>query len=112
VPSYQDCHQYLERVGLGEWKEEIQIIIDMHHLLSVYTGPYEKLAEVFRKADLIDFSLGFVKHNVDKSFVKAVRKVIPNAGFHKTLMRFTLIQLGRNPFNPAPMMRIKNIYKD
>jgi len=110
VPSYQDCHQYLESEGLNEWGFEIQIIIDMHHLLFVYKGPYEKLAEVFRKADLIDFSLGIVKDNVDKSFIKQVRKALPNAGFHKTLMHFTLVQLGRNPFNPVPMMRFKNIY--
>lgn len=111
VPSYQDCHQYLEQEGLDGWKEEIQIIIDMHHLLFVYKGPYEKLAEVFRKADLIDFSLGLVKNGVDQAFIKEVRNSIPNAGFHKTLMRFTLVQLGRNPLNPMPMMRLKNIYK-
>lgn len=111
VPSYQDCHQYLENEGLEDWKEEIQIIIDMHHLLFAYKGPYEKLAEVFRKADLIDFSLGFVKKSVDKAFIKKVRSAIPNAGFHKTIMRFTMVQLGRNPLNPVPMMRFKNIYK-
>lgn len=112
VPSYQDCHQWLEKHGLGDWKEEIQIIIDMHHLISEYQGPYAKLAEVFRKADLVDFSLGIVKNGISHSFIKAVKKAIPNAGFHKTLMRFTLIQLGRNPLNPFPMMRIKNIYKN
>ncbi|WP_299660834.1 HD domain-containing protein [uncultured Psychromonas sp.] len=112
VPSYQDCHQYIEQEGLEDWKEEIQIIIDMHHLLFTYKGPHEKLAEVFRKADLIDFSLGLVKNSIDKDFIKQVRNAIPNAGFHKTLMRFTMVQLSRNPLNPVPMMRIKNIYKN
>lgn len=111
VPSYQDCHQYLEQEGLDDWKEEIQIIIDMHHLLFAYKGPYEKLAEVFRKADLVDFSLGLVKNRIDKAFIKKVRNAIPNAGFHRILMRFTLVQLDRNPLNPVPMMRFKNIYK-
>ena len=111
VPSYQDCHQYLEEEGLTAWKEEIQIIIDMHHLMSTYQGPFARLTDVFRKADLVDFSLGLIKNGVSSDFVKAVKKAIPNAGFHKTLMRFTFIQLGRNPFNPVPMMRIKNIYK-
>lgn len=112
VPSYQDCHQWLERHGLSAWKDEIQIIIDMHHLLSEYKGPYVTLAEPFRKADLVDFSLGFIKNGVSRSFISEVKKAIPNAGFHKTLMKFTLIQLKRNPLNPFPMMRIKNIYKD
>ncbi|MDB2374548.1 HD domain-containing protein [Psychrosphaera haliotis] len=111
VPSYQDCHQWLDRHNLSDWKEEIQVIIDMHHLISEYKGPYVKLAEAFRKADLIDFSLGLVKNGVSRSFIKAVKQAIPNAGFHKVLVRFTFIQLGRNPLNPLPMMRIKNIYK-
>jgi len=111
VPSYQDCAKYLKAHGLDSWQQEIQIIIDMHHLLSTYTGPYQQLTEIFRKADLVDFSLGFIKHGVDKNFVKAVKRDIPNAGFHKTLMRFTVKQLGRNPFKPMPMLRVKNIYK-
>ena len=57
-------------------------------------------------------SLGIVKNGVSRSFIKEVREMIPNAGFHKTLMRFTLIQLGRNPLTPFPMMRIKNLYKN
>ena len=111
VPSYQDCHAYLEQQGLDDWKEEIQIIIDMHHLLFEYKGPHARLTEVFRKADLVDFSLGLITNGVERTFVKQVKTALPNAGFHKTLLRFTLKQLGRNPLKPAPMMRIKNIYK-
>lgn len=111
VPSYQDCHQWLTANGLDEWKDEIQVIIDMHHLIGKYEGPYAELAEVFRKADLVDFSLGLIKNGVSRSFIRAVKSDIPNAGFHKTLMRFTFVQLGRNPLNPVPMMRVKNIYK-
>jgi hypothetical protein len=112
VPSYQDCHKYLASQALEHWGQEIQIIIDMHHLLSTYQGPFERLTEVFRKADLVDFSFGLVKNGVDKAFIKQVKNGLPNAGFHKTLLRFTFKQLGRNPFKPMPMLRIKNIYKD
>ncbi|MGL6313261.1 HD domain-containing protein [Vibrio sp. WXL103] len=110
VPSYQECATYLEQQGLNDWQQEIQIIIDMHHLVSVYTGPYQELTEVFRKADLVDFSLGVVRHGVDKAFIDDVKAALPNAGFHKTLLRFTGKQLTRNPLNPVPMMRLKNIY--
>ena len=112
VPSYQECHNYLDSQNLSDWKEKIQIIIDMHHLLGEYHGPFERLAEVFRKADLVDFSLGLVKNGISPTFIKEVKQALPNAGFHKTLMRFSIKQLGRNPFNPMPMMRVKNIYKD
>lgn len=112
VPSYQDCHLWLESQGLSAWKEEIQVIIDMHHLISEYKGPHSRLAEVFRKADLIDFSLGLIKNGVSRLFIKQVRNTIPNSGFHKALARFTFIQIGRNPLKPLPMMRIQNIYKE
>ncbi len=112
LPSYQDCHQYLVREGLEYWQEEIQIIIDMHHLISSYQGPYQELTEVFRKADLVDFSLGLLKSGVEASFIKAVKKALPNEQFHRTLIRFSVIQLTRNPFKPLPMMRIRNIYKN
>jgi len=112
VPSYQECHQYLAREGLEHWQEEIQVIIDMHHLISSYQGPYQELTEVFRKADLVDFSLGLVKGGIGSHFIKAVKKALPNEKFHRTLMRFSIVQLTRNPFNPLPMMRVKNIYKD
>lgn len=110
VPSYEVCNAYLEKEGLTHWQQEIQIIIDMHHLLSEYTGPYARLVEAFRKADLVDFSLGLVRNGVEKPFVKAVKQALPNSGFHACLGRFTLKQLFRNPFNPAPMIRVKNIY--
>jgi len=112
VPSYQEAINYLQENDLMDWQQEIQIIIDMHHLLSEYRGPYQELAELFRKADLIDFSLGFVKHGIDKAFIKKVKSAIPNAGFHACLMRFSFKQLFRNPLKPLPMMRIKNIYKN
>ena len=111
VPSYQECQRYLERNGLKELNEEIQIIIDMHHLLSEYQGPFAKLTEAFRKADLVDFSLGLIKNGVDPKFISDVKTHLPNVGFHLTLMRFSLIQLTRKPWDPMPMLRTKNIYK-
>ena len=110
VPSYQECHKYLDNNNLNDWQQEIQIIIDMHHLLYEYQGPHQQLTEAFRKADLTDFSLGIIKNGIDKTFIQQVKAQIPNAGFHRTLMRFSLKQLTRNPLNPMPMLRIKNIY--
>ena len=111
-PSVADCMMYLDETGRASWKEEIAIIIDMHHLMSPYHGKYERLTERFRKADLVDFSLGIVKFGLSKDTVSAVKQAIPNAGFHKTLMRFTGKQLMRAPWDPLPMMRVKNKYRD
>lgn len=49
-----------------------------------------------------------LRFGVPRSFVTAVRQALPNAGFHAALLRFTGIQLTRNPLNPLPMMRFRN----
>ncbi|KZN64407.1 HD domain-containing protein [Pseudoalteromonas luteoviolacea] len=110
VPSYNECRAYLASNDQENIADEVQIIIDMHHLIKTYHGPYEELTEVFRKADLVDFSGGLIKFGIAPSFIKTVKAALPNAGFHKTLMRFTLIQLSRKPWDPLPMMRCKNLY--
>ena len=111
VPSYQECQQWLEDNDLGDWQYELQIIIDMHHLVTRYKGPHAELAELFRKADLVDFSMGLVRHGISGDVIKAVKHALPNAGFHRTLMRFTWQQLKRKPFKPMPMMRVRNLYR-
>ena len=110
-PSYQDSHRYLSEQQLQHWQEEIQIIIDMHHLLTPYHGPHAQLVEIFRRADLVDFSLGTIKHGISADFIKAVQRALPNAGFHKALLRFSLKQLGTAPWDPLPMLRVKNRYR-
>lgn len=111
-PSYQDSHAYLAQQGLTNWREEIQILIDMHHLLTPYHGPHAQLVEVFRQADLTDFSAGLIKHGIHAKFIRDVKRALPNTGFHKALVRFSLQQLTRAPWDPLPMLRIKNRYKN
>ena len=110
-PSVEVCMQYLEQQGLTEWQQEIAIIIDMHHYIKPYRGKHQQLAELFRRADLVDFSLGLVKFGISSAFISQLKRAIPNAGFHRTLLRFSALQLTRNPLNPLPMMRLRNKYK-
>jgi hypothetical protein len=44
------------------------------------------LVEVFRKGDLVDFSIGLIKSGLPGSLVKEVKAAIPNAGFHRFLL--------------------------
>ena len=106
-PSVEVCMEYLEQNGLADWKKELALVIDMHHYIKRYQGEHQELVELFRQADLVDFSLGLVKFGLDKAKIKAVKAAIPNAGFHLTLLRFTGKQLLRNPLKPAPMMKFK-----
>lgn len=56
----------------------------MHLFIAIIMMRDAILVEDFGKADLVDFSLGFIKK---------VESAIPNAGFDITLARFTIILL-------------------
>jgi len=103
-PSIEAAMQYLVTQGLESWCDEVALMIDMHHKLRSYKGSYP-LVELFRKGDLIDFSLGAVKHGVTKEYIGQVKKYFPNEGFHKLLMRLTWSRLKSHPLNPLPMMK-------
>jgi len=104
-PSIEQATLYLERNQLSDWCDEVVAIIDFHHKLRAVNNEHFPLIEVFRRADLADFSLGFIRAGIPSSYVNSVRSEIPNAGFHKCLMRLTWKQLKQNPLNPAPMMK-------
>lgn len=102
-PSIALARAYLYNNALGNWATEIKSMIDEHHRLR----PVERggLVEVFRKADLIDFSLGFVKHGIPRTKVSEVRSEFPNLGFHRSLARVAVRWICRHPFNPVPVLK-------
>jgi len=104
-PSILVAKAYLEKNDLASWEEEISLIIDLHHKLRQVKNDEYPLIEIFRRADLVDFSLGTIKCDVPKSYIKALKSAIPNAGFHKRLVQLSWQQLKKNPLNPAPMMK-------
>jgi len=104
-PSIPPAMEYLEANGLAHWSEEISLMISEHHKLREYTDKPYPLVELFRKGDLVDFSLGTVRHGIDKAYIKAVKSAFPNAGFHKFLMKISLKWFPKHPLNPAPMMK-------
>ena len=104
-PSVAEARLYLEDNGLEDWIEEITLIIDLHHKLTPVKNDLLPLIEVFRRADLIDFSLGAVSQGVSKPFIKEVKQAFPNANFHKMLMKMSWKQLKTQPLNLLPMMK-------
>lgn len=102
-PSVSLARSYLRRNDLTEWEDEIASMIDEHHCL--HTIKDNELVEVFRKADLIDFSLGLVRFDLPRSTVSAVKKDFPNNGFHKNLARVACRWIARHPLNPVPVVR-------
>jgi len=104
-PSVLVAKEYLEKNNLSEWVEEISLIIDLHHKFTQVKNERYPLIEIFRRADLVDFSLGTIKWGISTSYIKELKLEIQNAGFHKRLMQLSWQQMKQHPFNPAPMMK-------
>lgn len=103
-PSVALAKSYLSSHGLGTLESEVCAVITEHHKLLSYKGQFSASVEAFRKADLVDVSLGAIRFDLPSSFIQSVRAAFPNAGFHRLLARLTARQLLRSPFRPLPMV--------
>jgi hypothetical protein len=104
-PSIAQAKLYLTEHGLADWIAEVEIIIDLHHKMRPYRGGISPLVEIFRKADLADFSLGAVKGGVPGAVVRAAKAAYPNAGFHKRLLQLAGGWFAKHPLRPPPFMK-------
>jgi hypothetical protein len=104
-PSVVLAKTFLQQNGLTHWSREIELMIDLHHKLRPYRDARYPLVEVFRKGDLVDFSLGLVKCGLPAAYVKSVQRRIPDAGFHKRLVQLELGWFPKHPFNPIPVLK-------
>jgi len=85
--------------------EEIAPMIEWPHKVCPYQNAEFPLVEVFRKRDPVDFSLGLFTCGLPRSLVKQSKAAIPNAGFHRFLMKGAKDWFTGHPFSPAPFMR-------
>ncbi len=104
-PSLPPATAYLKANGLERWDEEIRLMISEHHKLRPYKDKPGLLVELFRKGDLVDFSLGLFKFGIDKTYLKSLKAAFPNSGFHKGLVKKSIKRFLHYPLNPAPMMK-------
>ena len=109
-PSIPPALEYLKSHGLDDWQQEITLMISEHHKLSPYTNAQldqntVAMVELFRQGDVIDFSLGLVKFELPKGYIKNMKSAIPNKGFHFGLLNKGMRWFIRHPLNPAPMMK-------
>lgn len=105
APSLPPARDYLERRGLQAWVTEIELMITEHHKLRPYTKLAYPLVELFRRGDLVDFSLGAVTQGLPREFIKQVKEAFPNEGFHANLAKMGSKWIMKNPLNPAPMIK-------
>jgi hypothetical protein len=104
-PSIPPVREYLKKRGLESWSTEIELMINEHHKLREYKECNYPLVELFRKGDLVDFSLGMVKFGLPKRDLIILKYQIPNAGFHKGLAQRAAKWFIKHPLNPTPMMK-------
>lgn len=104
-PSLPPAVAYLKEKGLEEWSPVIELMISEHHKLREYEAPGDPLVELFRRGDLVDFSLGLVRCGLPKAKIDRVRSALPNAGFHWMLVKRAAKWFLSHPLNPAPMMK-------
>jgi predicted metal-dependent HD superfamily phosphohydrolase len=104
-PSKTRAEDWLDERGRSSWKPEIDLMIDMHHKKSAYEGEHELLVEAFRKADLVDLTMGLQKFGLDHFYMDEVKKTFPYKGFHWLLIKGMGGWVLRHPLKPLPMMR-------
>ena len=105
-PSIAECQHYLNLQGLSVWSDELTLMIDLHHQVRPYHDPKYPLVELFRKADLIDVSLGVVKFGLPSSTIKQVKATFPNAGFHRYLTGAARGWFLKHPLRLPPFMKV------
>lgn len=104
-PSVLPAREYLKRRSLETWSDEIERMIVEHHKIRPYADQSMPLVELFRKGDLVDFSLGLFRFGIEKTYIDAVKAKFPNSGFHKGLAKRAARWFVKHPLNPAPMMK-------
>lgn len=104
-PSEAEARDWLAGQGLSAWGDEIGLMIAMHHRVRRWRDPATPLVEVMRRADLVDFSRGLYRAGLPRAFLRRLSRAIPNAGFHRFLMRGALDWFRHHPLRPPPFLR-------
>ncbi|WP_428313272.1 HD domain-containing protein [Hydrocarboniphaga sp.] len=104
-PSERLAREHLRELRREDWSADVVAMIQQHHKIRRCSSASGDMAEVFRKADLVDVSLGVVGFGLSREFRRQVKARFPNAGFHRCLLRLTAARLRSHPLSPLPMMR-------
>ena len=102
-PSIELANHYLHLANRDKWRAQVSSMIDLHHRIRKYK--LDPLVEVFRRADLIDLSLGFITCGIQHDFIREVKLEFPNAGFHRQLVSHACHWTLRHPLNPIPVLK-------
>lgn len=102
-PSVRLAKEYLQQNGLSECNKSVEEIITQHHKLSAFKP--NRLAECFRKADLIDLSFGLFRFGLESQKIAETNQQYPSLGFHRFIAKEILKNAMRHPLNPLPIVK-------
>ncbi len=103
-PSVKLAEEYCSTQNkTEEFTREVVLVIEMHHKLTAINQSLT--AEIFRRADLADLTLGLIIKDNDRIFLRHLRKEFPNRGFHLFLTVLFFRNLITHPLSPLPMYR-------
>ena len=90
-PSVGLAREHLASANLQHLIPEVEAIIVWHHKLSRYRGEFASTVETFRRADLVDLSLGMIRFGVSAPSCSRGQRVAsqrglspPSGGTHRT----------------------------
>lgn len=105
-PSADQAEAYLDEIGRSEWKQEMRLMVEMHHKITAYEGAYKEWVEPVRRADWCDVSFAMFRFGLPKAFVDEVRAAFPIAPFYpQHVYKLSALWALRHPLNPAPIFR-------
>lgn len=104
-PSIALAVACLDETGRAGHAREVTAMIANHHRLRPCPAGLPRSVEVFRRADWIDVSAGWLKFGLSSCVVAQVMALFPDAGFRRLLLRRLLRHIRRHPFDPLPMLR-------
>lgn len=104
-PSTHLASEYLAGTGREAWIPEVSLMIEMHHRVRSCEGCGFPLVEIFRRADIADFSLGAIPMGHSADLIARLKAAFPNAGFHRRLLQLSAQRALRHPLNLLPMFR-------
>ncbi len=104
-PSIRLARDHLKANDLEHLEPEVHALIEHHHKLRPYADEFSRSVELYRRADLVDLSLGNIRFGLPKPFIASVWAVLPGAGFHRRLLGLAARHFIHSPLQPLPMVR-------
>jgi len=102
-PSVALAREYIKAKQLKVSAKAVENIILNHHKVTRYKD--NELVEAFRKADMIDLSMGIISHGISGKEISEVYDLFPGEWFHTFILGEIVKNAIKNPLNPLPILK-------